>query len=69
MPPSQGRVATGRRASISRPIAPLHVHTGFPAIISAAKAVVATPPEIVAAVGTIIDTAAVNPATEVVLEN
>ena len=52
-----------------RPIAPPHIHTGFPAIISAAKAVVATSPEIVAAVGAMIDPAAAAAAVEVVLEN
>ncbi len=69
MTPSQGRVATGRRASISSPIAPPHVHTGFPAVISAAKAVVAKSPAIVMAVGAMIDPAAVDDADKVVLEN
>ncbi len=52
-----------------RPIAPTHVHTDFPAVIFAAKAVVATSPAIVMAVGAMINPAAANAAAKVVLEN
>ncbi len=69
MPPSRGRVATGRRSSISRPIAPPHNHIGFPAVISAAEAVVAMSPAIVAVVGAMIDPGAANVVAEVVLKN
>ncbi len=52
-----------------RLIAPPHVHTGFPAVISATKAVVATSPAIVVAVGAMIYPAAADAAAEVVLKN
>ncbi len=59
----------GQRASILRPIAPPHIHTGFPAVTFAAEAVVATSPAIVTAVGAMINTVAANANAKGVLEN